>query len=454
MNICPRDRWRASLKSGLQRWIERLLAPVSASAVIGGFVVGAVPGAYAAGVPVPAAPPSNAAVSAVLYDPVTGQVLYDQHDLMHMFPASTTKLMTALLVAMHDHHMSRKITITAGEAAVGGSSSPMAAGERLTLRNLLYGLLLVSGNDAAVTLARATAGSVPRFVAMMNAEAKALGAPGTHFANPDGLPNPAHYTTALGLARIAAADLRQPEVMRVLHTQVVEHYPLPTGSTAPMVNQDQLLWNYPGIIGGKIGYTPEAGNTMVAIARRHGTTLIAVVLHDVPWQLFQDEANLLNYGFARYRTVSLVLPGAVVARLTVRGEAHRLIPVVTTGSLRWDVVRGSAVHTMTRALLPHVLRPGEARGHEVGTLVVELGGRVVGRVPLALGQRVPALPPPPPPALPRELELLGAFLGAALVARRVQVVRRRRVLGTALRRRRRYRLRRSPGRLRSAGGRM
>lgn len=403
---------------------------------------------------VPNAPPGNSAITAVLYDPVTGQVLYDQHDTVHMFPASTTKLMTALLVVTHDHNLNRVVTITAAEAAVGGSSSPMKAGEHLTIRQLLYGLLLVSGNDAAVTLAEATAGSVPKFVAMMNAEAKTLGAPGTHFANPNGLPNPQHYTSALGLARIAGADLKQPEIVRVLHTQVVEHYPLPGGGTAPMVNQDQLLWNFPGIIGGKIGYTPEAGNTMVAMAKRGGTTLIAVVLHDLPWDLFSDETNLLNYGFARYHTISLVTPDRVVTHLPVRGEAHRHIPVTTAGSLKWDVVQGAPARTATQLILPHALKPRESQGLRVGALVVRVNGQVVGSVPLALGKKVPALPPPAPPAWPHVVEGLAALfvlVGAGVGAGRG---RRQRALGKIGRRHRRYRVRRNSGRLRSAGGRM
>lgn len=449
----PRRRIRAgrAALSGIGRWFRQALVPLSigCSVALGLLVTDSAP---SAALSVPSAPPSNSAISAVLYDPVTGQVLYDQHDVMHMAPASTTKLMTALLVVTHDPDLNRVVTITPAEAAVGGSSSPMAAGEHITLRNLLYGLLLVSGNDAAVTLATATAGSVPKFVAMMNREAKVLHAPGTHFANPDGLPNPDHYTTALGLARIAAADLKEPEILRVLETEVMEHYPLPSGGTAAMVNQDQLLWNFPGILGGKIGYTEEAGNTMVAMARRHGTTLIAVVLHDVPWQLFQDERNLLDYGFARYRTLSLVAPGIVVKRLPVRGEAHRRIAVETVGSLKWDVVQGTPLNETTRVVLPRSLKPREKRGVEVGHLVVRVNGQTVGSVPLALARNVPALPPPSP-AWPNWLEALVALLVAGGAGWRI-TRQRKRALGTAVRRRRRYRIRRNAGRLRSAGGRM
>lgn len=401
----------------------------------------------AAGVASASAPPVLAptAEAAVLYDADTGQVLYARHAERRLMPASTTKILTALVVLQHVHDLGRRVRITAAEAYVGGSSAPMQPGERLTVRDLLYGLLLVSGNDAAVALADATAGSVPRFVAMMNREARALGATRTHFVNPDGLPNPHHLTTALDLARIAAAAVRQPELVRILGTQVLPDYPMPSGRPVPMVNQDRLLWTYPGIVGGKIGYTDQAGNTMVAIARRHGMTLVAVVLHDLPWTYFGDEAQLLDYGFAHYRRAVLVRAGAEVATRPVARVPGRRAQVVAGRTVVWDVPRGARVTAALRLAAPARLPPGRRRGTAVGRVTVYAGGQLAARVPAVLARSTPA---PPPPPLGRRW---GGALGLAAAAAVAWAWARRRGRRRA-RPSRRYRLRRDSVWLRMAGG--
>jgi D-alanyl-D-alanine carboxypeptidase (penicillin-binding protein 5/6) len=405
----------------------------------GAAALGATAGAASAAAPPVLAPTAEAAV---LYDADTGQVLYARQAERRLMPASTTKILTALVVLQHVHDLGRRVRITAAEAYVGGSSAPMQPGERLTVRDLLYGLLLVSGNDAAVALADATAGSVPRFVAMMNREARALGATRTHFVNPDGLPDPRHLTTALDLARIAAAAVRQPELVRILGTQVLPDYPMPSGKPVPMVNQDRLLWTYPGIVGGKIGYTDQAGNTMVAIARRHGMTLVAVVLHDLPWTYFGDEAQLLDYGFAHFRRTVLVRAGAEVATRPVAGVPGRRAQVAAGRTVVWDVPQGGRVATALHLVAPARLPPGRRRGTAVGRLAVYAGGRLAARVPAVLARSTPV---PPPPPLGRRW---GGALGLAAAAAVAWAWSRRR----RARPRRRYRLRRDSVWLRMAGG--
>jgi D-alanyl-D-alanine carboxypeptidase (penicillin-binding protein 5/6) len=373
--------------------------------------------------------------AAALYDPTTGQFLYARRAAQRLAPASTTKLMTALLVVTRGPSLDAWTTVTAADIAVGGSSAPLVAGERIRIRDLLYGLLLVSGNDAAMALAQATAGSVPRFVRMMNATARALGATHTRFMNPDGLPNRRHLTTAADLARIAAAAMGQPEIRRVLETEVYP-FPNPDGvGTVPMVNQDQLLWSLPGIVGGKIGYTTAAGETMAVEAHRHGMTLVATTLHDTYAGLFADPAALLDWGFAHYRRVRLIRRGEVVARLTVRGFGRRrTVPVVAAGSVWRDLPVGEAAPPV-RAFVPRRAPAGAPRGRSVGTVVAGGGSMPLLAVPAVLGAATPR-DPARPPAVP-----VGTLVaGAGLVAVGAWAVRRRR----RARRPRRYRLRRVP----------
>ncbi len=392
------------------------------------------------------------AASYVLYAPATGQVLAEKSDGLRLMPASTTKIMTALVVLQHIHDLGRMVRITAAEAYVQGSSAPMRPGEELSVRDLLYGLLLVSGNNAAVALANATAGSVPRFVTMMNVEARALGATRTHFDDPNGLPVATHLTTALDLARIAAAALREPEFVRILHTKVLERYPMPNGPPQPMVNQDQLLWTYPGIIGGKIGYTIQAGNTMVAIARRHGLTLIAVVLHDVPWAYFGDESNLLTYGFDTYRQATLVPAGLAVSQRAVAGAPGRTDTLETVDPVTWAVAGSGSVHVRTHLIAPLRLPAGQPRGAVVGSLAVYASGQLAGTVPVALAQATPSPPAPARSPWGGFVARLGLGLVLLFLAWRTAVSLRAPAARRAKPRRRRYRVRRDSVWMRMAGG--
>jgi D-alanyl-D-alanine carboxypeptidase (penicillin-binding protein 5/6) len=297
------------------------------------------------------------------------------------------------------------------------------------------------------------AGSVPRFVAMMNQEARAVGATRTHFANPDGLPNPDHVTTALDLARIAAAAIRNPTLVQVLGTKVLERYPMPSGPPQPMVNQDRLLWTFPGIVGGKIGFTDQAGNTMVAVARRHGMTLIAVVLHDVPWTYFGDVAGLLDYGFAHYHQVTLVPAGLALGRRPIAGVVGRSAPLETAGAVTWAVENGGQVAVTTHLAVPRRLPSGRPAGTPVGTLTVGVAGQGATSVPVVLAR---ATPKPPPPARPWRLAWPDLALAAAAVAAAAAGAARRRAkslrMHMHMRPRRRYRLRRDSVWMRLAGG--
>ena len=228
------------------------------------------------------------ATAAVLMDADTGEILYEKNAQQQMLIASITKIMTAL-VALESAPLQQEITVTQAHM-VEGSSMYLAPGERVTVEELLYGLMLCSGNDAALALAEGCCGSVEAFVAQMNDKAAQLGMTGTSFANPNGLDDENHYSTALDMARLAAYAVRNPAFVRLCSTMQM--------STAQrtMSNHNRLLRSLEGCIGLKTGYTMAAGRTLVSCVVRDGRTLVAVTLQD--GNDWVDHQSLYEYGFA------------------------------------------------------------------------------------------------------------------------------------------------------------
>lgn len=248
--------------------------------------------------------PAVVAHAAFLFDADTGVILYSKDADQELPQASCTKIMTAMVAVEHGN-LDQVITVGAdARALVNPDSSYMglSVGEKLTLRDLLYGLLLPSGNDAAVAIADGISGSVPAFVVLMNQKAAQLGLTRTHFENPHGLDAPGHYTTARDLAVLAADAMRVPIIEQMTSTRV---YNIPATATHKayhlMTGNDLLTGSraaYPGAIGVKPGYTGPAGYTMAFAAIRSGHLLVGSVLHDPSWQVrIVDMHTLLDWGF-------------------------------------------------------------------------------------------------------------------------------------------------------------
>ena len=226
------------------------------------------------------------ATAAVLLDADTGQVLYEKNGDERMLIASTTKIMTALVV-LEQASLDDTITVTQAHMAEG-SSMYLKPGETVRVEELLYGLLLCSGNDAALALAD-HCGGLERFVAEMNRKAAELGMTGTSFANPNGLDQEGHYSTARDMARLAACAVKNETLVRLCSTRSV------TVGGRTMTNHNRLLRSIDGCIGLKTGYTRAAGRTLVSCVRRKGRTLVAVTLQD--GNDWADHAALYEFGF-------------------------------------------------------------------------------------------------------------------------------------------------------------
>ncbi len=276
--------------------------------------------------------PRAGAVSArgaVVIDADTGETLFEQNADARLPMASTTKIMTAL-VALGEGGLDRIYTVKPEYAAVEGSSMYLQAGERLSLQDTLYGLMLASGNDAAVAIA-GECGGMSTFVGKMNAKAAELGLTDTHFDNPNGLPSDTHYTTAHELAKITAAALKDPVFRRIVATKNC------TVSGHTLTNHNRLLSMYDGAIGVKTGFTRAAGRCLVSAAERNGRTLIAVTLNDPnDWN---DHMEMLDAGFAQYSEVTLHTAGETIANARVFGGDTASVPLI-------------AKNTVTAYLLP------------------------------------------------------------------------------------------------------
>lgn len=270
----------------------------------GGSVSGAVPSG-ATVTSQNAAQPTVAAQGAVLYDATHNQFLFSKNADTQYYPASITKLMTALLVA---ENCNLSDTVTFSQTAVsnlesGAVTLQVKVGDTFTVKDCLYGLLLKSANEVANGLAEHVSGSVSAFADKMNEKAASLGCTHTHFANPNGLNNANHFTTAHDMALIANAAFNNATVRQVASTL---HYDFPATASVPTVRtltMGHKMLNpansqyYEGIIGGKTGYTSLAGNTLVTCAERNGVRLIAVILKSSQTH-YDDTKKLLDYGFA------------------------------------------------------------------------------------------------------------------------------------------------------------
>lgn len=234
-------------------------------------------------------PPVVSAKQAILIDGKSGEVLFEKNADEKGYPASTTKIMTALVTLDICEEIGAPVDtlvkIPAEAVGVEGSSLYLKKGEERTLENLLYGVMLRSGNDGATALAAIMGGNVEHFVDLMNEKARKLGCTGTNFVNPSGLYDDNHYTTARDLSKIARCAMKNKTFRQVAGAKSWEEYQ----------NKNKTVFQYDGATGIKIGFTKMSGRTLVASSKRQGTELICVVLSDGNW--FNDAYALMDYGY-------------------------------------------------------------------------------------------------------------------------------------------------------------
>jgi D-alanyl-D-alanine carboxypeptidase (penicillin-binding protein 5/6) len=325
------------------------------------------------------------APSYVLMDVATGRVLASHNMHERRFPASTTKTMTALL-AIEKGDLGEVVTISPNPPKVGESSVYLQAGERMTLNDLVEAAMIRSANDACVAIAEAVGGSEKKFVAMMNARAKQLGAKDTHFMNPHGLHDPNHYTTAYDLALIAREAMKHPIFNDIIRTrETLISGPAKQGGVRKIFNRNKLLFRWDEADGVKTGTTRQAGGCLVASATRVDPVtkrpwrLLAVVLHSKgKWS---DAANLLiRQGFEKYHPTVVAHAGDVLADVKVDGGA-KLVPAIAAREIRLPLLL-SEQQLLTSHVQPLERVAPIAKGQPVAWLAWDLNGHKIASVPL------------------------------------------------------------------------
>ena len=320
------------------------------------------------------------ASGAILIDAVSGRVLWEHNAHEKRYIASITKLMTALVAVESGHKMDEVVEIRQEHTGAEGSSMYLRAGERLTLEALMYGLLLASGNDAAVAIADYCGGSVEDFVQDMNRTAIRLGMKNTTFLNPNGLTQEGHVSTAADMAKLAAACMHSDVIAKIVGTRTI------TIGGRTFTNHNKLLWRYEGCVGMKTGYTERAGRTLISCARRDGRLLVAVTLNAPDdWS---DHTKMLDYGFSAYEDTLLSQAGQVRVRLPVLGSLLSFVSVEERDTLRYPLKPGEQVRQEV-SLVRWTQAPVQ-KGQTAGTVSYYLeSGGLIGVCPLVYGNRVP-----------------------------------------------------------------
>ena len=328
--------------------------------------------------PVEAAKPEISAISAILIDAQSGRVLYEKNAHERRPIASITKLMTALVAVESTPDLSELVTVEREWTLAEGSSMYLKAGEQLTLETLLYGLMLSSGNDAALAVAGYCAGDVETFVDWMNQRAAELGMENTHFANPNGLNDPDHYSTSTDMALLARVCMEQEAIAQIVGTKSI------TIGTRTFTNHNKLLWRYEGCIGMKTGYTQLAGRTLVSCAQRDGQRLIAVTLHDPDdWA---DHTALFDYGFETYPQFVMCQAGQEFGRIPVLGSLVRFVPITIADEMAYPLSLQENVHT--EVSLPEQVEAPVREGEIAGSISFYLEDELVGESYLLYGASV------------------------------------------------------------------
>lgn len=320
---------------------------------------------------------STSATSAILVDADCGRVLYEQNADAQMLIASTTKILTAL-VAIEEGDLSDTVTVSRNAAGTEGSAMYLKAGEQLTLETLLYGLMLCSGNDAAVAVAEHISGSCEKFAARMNERAAELGMEHSSFANPNGLDDEKHYSTARDMARLACAAMENETMLRIASTRSI------TIGGRTMTNHNKLLSWQEGCLGLKTGYTRAAGRTLVSCAERNGQRLVAVTLQD--GNDWADHQSLYEYGFSAFPRYDCARKGQVFCRKAVSGGTLSQLPLLAASTVSWPLGQDENIRT-TITLSRPLMAPITA-GETVGEAVFTVDDREVGRTALLAGADV------------------------------------------------------------------
>ncbi|MBQ9833439.1 MAG: D-alanyl-D-alanine carboxypeptidase [Clostridia bacterium] len=329
---------------------------------------------------------ADSAQGAVLMERTTGKVLYykSAHEKLPM--ASTTKIMTCIL-AIENGQLDEVIEVDDAAYAIEGSSIYLKKNERISVRDLLYGLMLASGNDAAVALACHVGGSVEGFAEIMNKKAKSIGCMNTNFVTPNGLHDDAHYTTAYDLGLIACYAMGNETFREVVGTT---YYKSETGEiTRTWKNKNKILWQYEGGNGVKTGYTMRAGKCLVFSAMRDSMEVVGVVLNDP--NMFNDAKSMLDYGLDNFSMAKVLSAGEVIARARVFNGRKNVLALELKDNIMIPVSNDEYANLIPRIITADAINAPVTKGEVLGTLEIWEEDKLLVKSDLVAAQDIDAV---------------------------------------------------------------
>ncbi len=328
--------------------------------------------------------PAIDAVAAIIMDPISKQVLYSKNADLRRPNASTTKMMTALLM-MEQAKTNMVVTASPRAISMQYANLNLKPGEKFSLTEMLYAILMRSSNDGCVSAAEALKGNQAAFVANMNARAKQLGCVNTHFMNPHGLSAVGHYSSPHDLALIASECIKHPLFNQIVSTK--QHVMVRSINQKDLAlrNLNKALWTVPGCDGIKTGYTKEAGNCLAGSVTRNGWRLIIVVMKS--HQTHVDTGALADWAFARYQPVDIMASGQSLETIKSKGLFGRDIPVVSSSLIRVVVPKGDQDKITTKLHINSTKLPLK-KGQVLGRVQVLVNGKDIFASPAVAGEDV------------------------------------------------------------------
>ncbi|MEG6585681.1 D-alanyl-D-alanine carboxypeptidase family protein [Dendrosporobacter sp. 1207_IL3150] len=332
-----------------------------------------------------AGPIELTAKSAIVMDARTGKVLYAKDAEEKRYPASTTKMMT-LIVALEHGNLEDLVTASSNASSTEGSSLWLSPGEQLKMLDMLYGIMLISGNDATVAVAEHISGSLDNFAKLMTQKAHAIGAKNTNFTNSSGLPDPNHITTAHDLAKIAAYGYKNPLFTEIISTEK-KIIPWPgKDHDRELYNENKMLWLVEGGNGVKTGYTEAAGRCLVSGAKRNGIQLVAVVLDSD--HMWEDSVALLEYGFKNIKPVTVFNKGDILKTVKVLEGKTDTIKLVTNESMVIPISIDGSDQFETVIEAPNKIEAPVKAGQKIGVVHVKYNNTEIAKVDLLAADNV------------------------------------------------------------------
>ena len=344
---------------------------------------------FSANVQAAVSEPNISASSAILIEASTGRVLYEKNSHEKRPPASMTKMLTCIL-GLENLSMNEEILISPTAEHTEYSGMYLKAGDTISAAELFNGVMLISDNGGAVAIGQAVAGTIPLFSDMMNKKAKEIGCKNSNFANPNGLPNENHYSTAEDMAKIAAYCMQNQKFRNIVSTKKTSITVTNPQRVIDLENTNDLLEVYDGMNGIKTGYTNAAGGCLAASAKRGNVELIAIVMHSADSHTrFDDAAKILDYGFERVKNIRNFDKDKIHRKVFVKNGTQATVMTTAKEDLKFPLLENEKAEFLSVSYdIPKIISATVKRGEVIGEAILKYNGKKVASVPLVADEQI------------------------------------------------------------------